>query len=88
MSKRWSKAYFADLAERVGSVAIYGAVTLVTTSLSTPLDVSQLWPVLGVPVVLSLLKGLAANLSDPESGASLLPAPPGPVIEPTNGMEG
>lgn len=86
MSHKWSKAYWSDLAERVGSVALYSAITLVTTSETTPLDVHQLWPVLGIPVVLSLCKGLLANLVNPESGASALPAPPGPVVDPEEGL--
>jgi len=77
---KWSKAFWVDLAERVGSVALYGVVALITTSEATPLDASQLWPILGVPVALSLCKGLLANLANPESGASVLPAPPGPEL--------
>ena len=84
MSK-WNKRYFSDLAERVGSTflgALLGALTLTGT---TPVDWSDakvIWAVLGIPTAVSLIKGLLANLGDPESGASLLPAPPGPEVTP------
>jgi hypothetical protein len=86
MTSKWSGAYFSDLAERVGSVVIYGLVTWFTLAGTTSLDVDQLWPAVVLPAVLSLLKGLLANMATPESGASLLPAPPGPVIEDDHGM--
>lgn len=88
MTNKWSGAYFADLAERVGSVAIYGLITWFTLAQSTSLDAGQLWPSVVLPAVLSLLKGLLANLANPESGASALPAPPGPVIEDDSTMGG
>jgi hypothetical protein len=37
--------------------------------------------VIGVPVVVSLLKGIMANLANPESGPSLLPSPPAPDVQ-------
>ncbi len=78
---KWSRRYFSDLAERVGSTAIYGAISLLTAA-QLDLSLERVWPIVGLPVALALLKGLLANLSAPESGASLLPSPPGPEIDP------
>lgn len=81
---KWSKRYWLDLLERVGSVFLYSVVTFLTTSGVADIkgmDFEKLWPVLFLPAVLSLLKGLLANMANPESGASLLPAPPGPVVD-------
>lgn len=79
---KWSKSYWADLAERVASTAIYGLITLLTANAVTNLTPELGWTIVGLPTILSLLKGLLANLKDPESGASLLPSPPGPEIAP------
>lgn len=82
MAAKWSKTYWADLAERVGSTAI-GALLAVITGSSTgaiPNDPAVWWTVIGVPTVVSLLKGLLANMADSESGPSLLPAPPAPEV--------
>ena len=76
MTTKWSKKFWADLAERVGATAI-GALLGVLTGTGTgalPNDPKVWWAVIGVPVATSLLKGLLANVADPESGASLLPA--------------
>lgn len=80
---KWSRAFWADLGERVGTTFLYGLVTLISMDnvLEGPDWNTTLWPILVVPTALSLIKGLLANMKDPESGASLLPAPPGPVIE-------
>lgn len=88
VNSKWSKTYWADLAERVGSTEI-GA--LLSTSFlfgATPLDWSDgkvVWITLGAPPAVALLKGLGANMANPESGPSLLPAPPAPdVTTPAN----
>ena len=79
MASKWSKAYFEDLAERVGATAI-GALLGVLTGTGTgviPNDPAVWWALLGVPTATSLLKGLLANMANPETGASALPpAPP------------
>lgn len=77
MPAKWGHLFWEDLVERVGSTALYALITLVVSTETTPLDVHQIWPVLGLPVVLCLCKGLLANMAQPESGASLLPNPPG-----------
>lgn len=80
---KWSKRYFADLAERVGATSIGALLTVLTVTGSTPVDWSDakiVWTILGVPTAVALLKGILANLGDPESGASLLPSPPGPDV--------
>lgn len=75
---KWSRRFWADLAERVGSTAVGGAITMLTADASGVVsgDAQQWWVIVGLPAALAALKGLAANLSDAESGASLLPAPP------------
>lgn len=81
-SKKWSSTFWADLAERVGATAI-GALLAVITGSATdaiPNDPAVWWSVVGVPVVVSLLKGLLANMAGPDSGPSLLPAPPAPEV--------
>ena len=80
---KWSKQFFLDLGERVGATFVAALLGLVTLSATTRVDWTDwnyLWPVVGVPTLVSLLKGFLANVADPESGASLLPAPPGPVV--------
>lgn len=82
MSK-WSSTFWADLAERVGTTAIYGLIAVLTGDASgaVPNEPKIWWVVVGLPTVLALLKGLAANLKNPESGPSLLPAPPAPDVQ-------
>lgn len=80
---KWGRAFWADLGERVGTTFLYGLVTLISMDnvLEGPDWNTTLWPIVALPTALSLLKGLLANMKDPESGASLLDAPPGPVLE-------
>lgn len=82
MSK-WSKTFWADWSERVASSAIGGVLTMLGLSVTDLLASSaQAWlAVVGIPTATSALKGLAANLKDSESGPSLLPAPPAPVVD-------
>lgn len=84
MSKKWSGAFWADLAERVGSTAIGALLAVIagSTSGAIPNDPAVWWSVVGVPTVVSLLKGLLANMTNPESGPSLLPSPPVPDVAP------
>ena len=82
-TSKWSRTYFADLLERVVSTALYGVVAMLTADASGAVSGSarQWWLVVGLPAALSLLKGLLANLADPESGPSALPAPPAPEVD-------
>lgn len=72
---KWGKAYWTDLAERVGATfvgALLGALTAVST---TPIDWSDekvLWAILGVPTLVSLLKGLLVNLGGGAPTASVV----------------
>lgn len=81
---KWSSTYFADLAERVASTAIYGVITMLTADASGAVsgNAKQWWVIVGLPTALSVLKGVLANLGDPESGPSLLPSPPAPDVAP------
>jgi ABC-type amino acid transport system permease subunit len=81
---KWTKAFWVDLAERVGATFLGAVLGLLTLSGTTTVDWTNwnyIWTVVGLPVAFSLLKGLLANLKDPESGASMVDAPPGPVLE-------
>jgi hypothetical protein len=84
MGTKWSKTYWADLAERVGTTIIYGLIAVLTGDATgaVPNDPKVWWTVVGLPAVLALLKGLLANLAGPASGPSLLPAPPAPEVAP------
>ena len=83
MSKKWSSTFWADLAERVGSTAIYGLIAVLTGDATGAVsnEPKVWWAVVGLPTVLSLLKGLLANMANPESGPSLLPSPPAPDVQ-------
>lgn len=85
MAAKWSRTFWSDLAERVGTTAIGALLGVLAGSASgaIPNDPAVWWSVIGVPTLTSLLKGLAANMASPESGPSLLSAPPAPVVEPT-----
>ena len=80
MSK-WGKGYWADLGERTASTAGYGVVAMLTADSTGAVSGSpqQWWLVVGLPTALCALKGLLANVSNPQSGPSLLSSPPGPI---------
>lgn len=83
-TNKWSSGFWVDLGERVGATFLGALATALALVEGTPIDWSDgqaVWTVLGVPVVFALIKGLLANLKDSESGASLVNAPPGPVVE-------
>jgi hypothetical protein len=89
--KKWGKQFWADLGERVGATFLGALLTLITMDniLEGPDFDTVLWPIVVLPTVFALLKGLLANLKDPQSGASLLNAPPegeGPIINDTYGQ--
>ena len=82
MTRKWSKGYWMDLGERV-TFTFLGALLayIVTDNVLERPDFDELWGILVLPTLVSLIKGLLANLVNPESGASFISAPPGPVIE-------
>lgn len=88
MSKKWSRTFWEDLLERVGATAIGALVTALVGNWSgvIPSDPKVWWTFVGLPTLLSLLKGLGANMADPSSGPSLLPAPPAPEIPEAEGL--
>jgi hypothetical protein len=72
---KWGKAYWADLAERVGTTLVYAVITALTVVGTTPVDWSDpkvIWAVIGLPTALSLLKGLAMNLGGNQPTASVV----------------
>ncbi|MBO9523409.1 MAG: hypothetical protein J7518_17915 [Nocardioidaceae bacterium] len=73
---KWSRHYFADLAERVGTTTIYGLIAVLTGDATGAVsnDPKVWWTVVGLPTVLSVLKGVLSNLADDETGPSLLPS--------------
>lgn len=80
MSK-WSKTFWIDYAERVGSTLGYALIGLLTSTAIANPSPEVLWATLGLPVALSVIKGLLANVASPDSGASLVPNPPGPEVQ-------
>ena len=89
---RWSRRFWLDLAERTGATLVGALLTALTVVGSTPVDWSDgqvVWTILGLPTLVAFLKGLAANLGNAETGASLLPtAPPGPDLYPEGEHDG
>ncbi len=83
MPTKWSKAFFADLAERVASTFLQVLLSLwvVGQPIVDALDWQESLGIAAGAAGAALIKGLLANIANPESGASALPAPPGPVIE-------
>lgn len=82
MNSKWSKTFWSDLAERVVSTFIVTLIPMwVTAGNVAHLDFANALEVAGSAAGLSLLKGLLANMASPESGPSLLPAPPAPPVE-------
>lgn len=85
MSSQWSKQFWADLGERVAATFIATLIPLyVATENAFRLDWTTDLEIAASAAGLSLLKGLAANLAHPDSGPSLLPAPPAPEIDPAS----
>lgn len=80
---KWDREFAADLAERVGATFL-GALTTALVATGTDAvdwtDGKIVWAILGVPTLFSLIKGLSANIANGDSGASLLPVPPGPDV--------
>lgn len=70
-ASKWGKAYWIDLAERVGSTFVYALITLFTANSVTSITTELAWVIVGLPTLLSLLKGLAANLKGDEPSASV-----------------
>lgn len=85
MASKWSGTFWADLAERVGTTAIYGLIAVLTGDASgaVPNEPKVWWVVVVLPTVLAFLKGILANLKNSDSGPSLLPAPPAPDVDPS-----
>lgn len=80
---KWSKDFWIDLGERAGATLIGALITMLTADQSGAItgNTQQWWLFVGLPTVLSVLKGLGANLKDSESGASLVNHPPGPEVQ-------
>lgn len=82
MATKWSRTYWSDLAERVGSTFLGALIpAAVAAGNLASLDWVNALELAGSAAGISLLKGLLANLADPESGPSLLPSPPAPDVQ-------
>lgn len=73
-SKKWGRAYWADLGERVGASAVGGALTMITADSAGVADYSERawWVLVGIPAATSLLKGLLVNFGGTEPTASVV----------------
>lgn len=71
---KWNKAFWADLAERVGSTALYGVIAMLTADASGVIsgDPQQWWAIVGLPAALSALKGVLANMASEKTSASVV----------------
>lgn len=86
---KWNKKFWVDLGERVGATFVGALIAVFSADQSGTIvgNADQWWLLVGLPTLLSALKGLAANLAAPETGASLVPdAPPGPKVNPDGGF--
>lgn len=82
---KWNRTFWQDLGERVAATfigALLATLVLVEGTKVDWTDAQAVWTVLGVPTLVSLLKGLAMNLKDPNSGASAVSYEPYVVLEP------
>lgn len=70
-TNKWGKAYWVDLAERVGSTLVYSLITLLTANSVTSITPELAWVIVGLPTILSLLKGLGSNMRGAEPSASI-----------------
>lgn len=71
---KWTGQFWLDLGERVVTTFIYGLITMLTADQSGVIsgNPNQWWVIVGLPTVLSLLKGILGNLkSGEEPSASL-----------------
>lgn len=87
-TNKWTKKFLVDLAERVGATFVGALIAVFSADQSGTIVGSpeQWWVLVGLPTLLSLLKGVLANLGAPETGASLVPeSPPGPKVNPEQG---
>lgn len=87
-SNKWTKKFLVDLAERVGATFVGALIAVFSADQSGAIVGSpeQWWVLVGLPTLLSLLKGVLANLAAPETGASLvLDSPPGPKVNQEGG---
>lgn len=85
MAGYWGKRFWIDLGERAGTSFVSGCLTVLASWEIWSIKPKVAWTVIGLPTVLSLLKGLLANLKNGASGASLVDHPPGPEVPPYHG---
>lgn len=77
---KWSKRYWIDLGERVGTTFLYGVIAIITSK-NLNLNWELIMTVIITPVILSLAKGLIKNMASTsdEPTASLVNVSSHPV---------
>lgn len=84
---KWSGAYWKDLLERVAATVVAVLIPMVVAAQTTPISDALSIKIVISAAILTALKGLGANLVNPDSGASLtaavqVRAPAGPTVPP------
>ena len=79
---KWGKGFWQDCLERTAATFVTVLLSMLTLVGVTPLDwtFNSVWAGILLPTLITFFKSISANLINPESGASLLDSPPGPVI--------
>lgn len=71
-ASKWGGAFWNDLAERVGTTAIYGVITFLTLGGTDTVAWDKAWAVIVLPTILSFLKAVLVNLGGNAPTASLV----------------
>lgn len=74
-TNKWGKEYWIDLGERVGATLTGALITALTVTGTTPVDWSDekvVFSIIGIPTLVSLLKGLLVNFGGNDPTASLV----------------
>lgn len=71
---KWGRKYWKDLGERTGATLIGALITMLTADASGVIsgNPQQWWLIVGLPTVLSGLKGLLVNFGGTQPTASVV----------------